>query len=173
MKYLLAFLMFIVFTGLSYPQLTKVVNTNYDNYCFNMVFGSDSNGTVYSPWIKVKPLNIDLINNPLTVGYAGYEDLTTYPNEDTTYCNIVIQGRLNTTYASNPIAADTIVYHYLGINDSLSLGTVNLNNWKPDEIRFAVTGLGSHGTVGTGSTGAHARIRVWITIPKWKGIILK
>src|ERR1035441_239982 len=116
MKYLLAFLMLVIFTGFSYPQLTKTAYTSYDGYNFNMVFGSDSNNTVYSPWIKVKPLNIDLYNNPITVGYSGYENLTTYPYEDTTYCNVVIQGRFNTTYTSGLVAIDTVVYHFQGIN---------------------------------------------------------
>lgn len=169
MKHLLAFLMLAIFTGFSYPQLTKVPYNNYDNYCFNMVFGNDSLNTVYSPWIKVNPLNIDLYNNPLTIGYSGYLNRTTYSYEDTTYCNIVVQGRFNTTYTSNALALDTVISHYLGINDSLTCFPLNLNNTKPDEIRFAVTGL----TGGSQANTAHARIRIWLNLPKWKGIILK
>jgi hypothetical protein len=164
MKKLLLFIVLIFCIGIQAQTLTKSEYDNYTVYNYQLTtFGSDSGGTVYSPWITTAGiLHSDLTNNPLTLGYAGY---LSYAANQTSLYTIKIQGRMTTGYTSNNATVATIVTNYVGRYDTLSLTTTTLTNYHPDQIRFAITGAGNN--------SGQNRVRIWLTLPKFKNYIVK
>lgn len=164
MKKILLFIVLMFCISLSAQTLTPTEYANYTTYAYQLTsFGADSGGTVYSPWINTAGLlHSDLTNNPLTVGYSSY---LSYAANQTVLFTLSIQGRFTTTYNSGNATVATIVTNHSGAGDTLHVTTTTLTTYHPDQIRFKL--------VGAGNNSGKTRVRVWLTLPKFKNYIVK